>query len=90
MSAREGVDILVNDGVVSTMIKVFLEITAKPHKSQCVFFIYLLEAFDNILQFDEGINVFLNTGIIKRINEILLDQSNNIFILHYKSRANPL
>lgn len=31
VSAREGVDILVNQGVVSAMIKVFLEITSKPH-----------------------------------------------------------
>ncbi len=56
------------------MIRAFMQITEsiylklEPEESNGRYIVYLLEAFVNILQFDEGIFIFLNTGILKRFN----------------------
>ena len=36
-----------------------------------IFLIYLLEAFTNILQYDNGIEHFLGTGMVQRLHYIL-------------------
>lgn len=49
MSSRDGIDLLVNENVVNSMIEAFMTITESPAEKHGKLIVYLLEAFVNIL-----------------------------------------
>ena len=73
-SGRDGVDILINKypEIIKYMLISFKKYTKEQDIVEAQFLIYLLESMNNLLKFDEGIEYFIGTGIMKRCNEILL------------------
>jgi hypothetical protein len=74
-TARDGVEILCQSNLIKTMINSFMQYTTKPAEEFAKFDIYLLEAFSRVLEYDNGIFFFIRCGIVKRMNEILKDDS---------------
>ena len=54
------------------------------------FIIILLESFVNILHYDEGIQFFVGTGIIARLNKILRNEDDLYYDKQYSLRINYL
>jgi hypothetical protein len=86
---RDGVDIINNWKLTPDVINSFLKYSDGFKDQEGPFLIYLLEAFGYILEIDNGIEFFLKTGILKRVNSILDSKDKPIF-LEYKNRIHSL
>lgn len=75
-SGRDGVNILINEypDIIKYIIKSFKKYTETQKLEEAKFLVYLLESMGNILKYDEGIEYFVGTGIMKRFNEILVNE----------------
>ena len=71
MSARDGVDFLCQSQLVRVIIQSFLKYSDALEESNIKFIIYLLESFTKVLEYDNGIEFFLSSGVVKRMNDIL-------------------
>lgn len=75
-SGRDGVDILVHKhtDIIKYMIISFTKHSKAQKKEEAPFLVYLLETMTNIMYCDEGVEFFNGTGVMKRYNEILLNE----------------
>lgn len=89
--SRSGCEKLVYFKSVDRMINAFLKYMDREALifENGKFFIYLLEGFINISNYDLGIKPFLETGIIKRLTEIL-DRDDIIVLNEYIQRIQEL
>lgn len=61
------------------MVESFLKYTEEPKIEEAKFIIMLLEGFLDILQYDNGIVFFVQTGIVARLNKILRNEKDNFY-----------
>ena len=89
--SRNGCEKLVYFKSIDKMISAFLKYMDSEvlNFENDRFFIYLLEGFINISNYDLGIKPFLETGIIKRLTEIL-DRDAIIVLKDYIQRIQEL
>lgn len=73
-SGRDGVEVLITKypEIIKYMIISFKKYTKEQDCVEAQFLIYLLESMNNLLKFDEGIEYFIGSGVMKRCNSILL------------------
>jgi hypothetical protein len=86
-SSRLGVELLTHQGIVPAMIESFLRCTAEPSLDTAVFVVYVLEAFSNVFQFDEGITCALGKGLTRRMTALLREYH---YDLEFRERINYL
>lgn len=72
------------------MVESFLKYTDKPKIEEAVFVIMLLEGFLNVLQYDNGIEFFVGTGIAARLNKILRNEDDSFYDRQWSLRINHL
>jgi hypothetical protein len=65
--SRTGVDILCRNGITPAIISSFLKYSEIQTKEEEHFIIYLLQAFQHLLSYDDGIKSCLGTGLTKRL-----------------------
>lgn len=89
-SGRDGVDILFQSGLIKTMISSFLQYSEILMEENGHFLISLMESFINIFQYDNGIQFFLGSGLMKRLNLILTSPTFIEFKEKFSHRINYL
>lgn len=89
-SGRDGVEILSKEGLIAMIVKSFLRYSEHLDIINGKFLIYLLEGFISIFQYDNGIFFFLKSGLMNRINNILMTRENSEFIETFSHRINYL
>lgn len=89
-SGRDGVESMSKQGLIAKFVQSFLTYSGTLEMENGKFLIYLLEGFLNIFQFDNGIIYFLKSGLMKRINSILLADRSNEFINNLAHRIHYL
>jgi len=87
--SRDGGDIINNSKLTTDLIASFMKYTEELKDEEAQFMIYLLESFGYLLEFDQGIEFFLGSGILKRVNSILAKHEETIF-KEFKNRINSL
>lgn len=72
------------------MITSLLKYTSSPKIEEAIFIIMMLEAFINILRYDNGIEFFIKSGIVARLNDILLNKTSSYYDKQWCLRINYL
>lgn len=80
-SGRDGCDAITSTNLANSMVAAFIRYVApelfKPQLQR--FFLYLLEAFVNVTEYDDGIVPALNTGMVAALRDVLLPEYGNDF-----------
>ncbi|EGR27544.1 hypothetical protein IMG5_194070 [Ichthyophthirius multifiliis] len=90
ITGRDGVDQLCKAKIIEHMVNSFLQYTENPNIKEAKFIVCILEAFLNILQYDNGIIFFIRTGIVARLNQILKNENNIYYDKQWSLRINYL
>lgn len=80
-TSREGCELIASNKLATSMVVAFIRYANPVHFSKELykFFSYLLEAFINITEYDNGIVPLLNTGTVAALRDILLPDYKNDF-----------
>jgi len=90
-STREGCEMISTSKLATSMVVAFIRNTSPLTFSKDLhrFFLYLLEAFINITEYDNGIVPMLGTRSVEALKQILLPDYKNDFGI-YKQRVHEL
>jgi len=80
-TSREGCELIASNKLATSMVVAFIRYSNPLHFSKDVqkFFCYLLEAFVNITEYDNGIIPLLNTGTVAALRDISSPEHKNDF-----------